>query len=83
MFAAIGEACGPSTILRLDRAAMGNAICIAITTCVPLGVTRIRALSMWKGCATAATVRTGVFATELAGEGITGPGYPFVNDELP
>jgi 2-methylcitrate dehydratase len=77
MFAAIGAACGAGKILGLDRAAMGNAISIAITTGVPLGVTRIGELSMWKGCATAAAVRTGVFAAELAAEGMTGPGHPF------
>ena len=32
---------------------------------------------MWKGCATAAAIRTGVFAAELAAEGMTGPGRPF------
>src|SRR5262249_59085804 len=34
-------------------------------------------LSMWKGCATAAAVRTAVFAAELAAEGMTGPSNPF------
>ena len=77
MFAAIGAACGAGTILGLDRTAMGNAIAIAITTGVPLGVTRIGELSMWKGCATAAAIRTGVFAAELAAEGMTGPGHAF------
>jgi 2-methylcitrate dehydratase len=77
MFAAIGATCGAGKILELDRNAMGNAISIAITTGVPLGVTRIGELSMWKGCATAAAVRTGVFAAELAAEGMTGPGNPF------
>ena len=77
MFAAIGAACGAGKILGLDRVALGNAISIAITTGVPLGVTRIGELSMWKGCATAAAVRTGVFAAELAAEGMTGPGHPF------
>jgi 2-methylcitrate dehydratase len=77
MFAAIGAACGAGKILGLERAAMGNAISIAITTGVPLGVTRIGQLSMWKGCATAAAVRTGVFAAELAAGGMTGPGEPF------
>jgi len=62
MFAAIGA---------------GNAVSIAITTGVPLGVTRIGELSMWKGCATAAAVRTGVFAAELAADGMTGPGHSF------
>ena len=77
MFAAIGAACGAGKVLGLDRAAMGNAISIAITSGVPLGVTRIGELSMWKGCATAAAIRTGVFAAELAAEGMTGPGHPF------
>jgi len=77
MFAAIGAACGAGNVLGLDRAAMGHAVSIAITTGVPLGVTRIGELSMWKGCATAAAVRTGVFAAQLAAEGMTGPGQPF------
>ena len=77
MYAAIGATCGIGMILGLDRKAMGNAISIAITTGIPLGVTRVGELSMWKGCATAAAVRTGVFATELASEGMTGPVNPF------
>ncbi len=77
MYAAIGTASGAGKIMGLDRAAMGNAISIAITSGVPLGVTRIGELSMWKGCATAAAIRTGVFAAELAAEGMTGPSRPF------
>jgi 2-methylcitrate dehydratase len=77
MFAAIGATCGAGMILGLDRKAMGNAISIAITTGVPLGVTRVGELSMWKGCATAAAARTAVFAAELAAEGMTGPSHPF------
>jgi 2-methylcitrate dehydratase len=77
MFAVIGATCGAGIILGLDRKAMGNAISIAITTGVPLGVTRIGQLSMWKGCATAAAARTAVFAAELAAEGMTGPDEPF------
>lgn len=77
MFAAIGAACGAGKILRLDGPAMANAISIAITSGVPLGVTRIGELSMWKGSATAVAIRTGVFAAELAREGMTGPGHPF------
>ena len=77
MFAAVGAACGAGKILGLGREAMGHAISIAITSGVPLGVTRIGELSMWKGCATAQAVRTGVFAAELAADGMTGPGHPF------
>jgi 2-methylcitrate dehydratase len=77
MFVAIGAACGAGKILGLDRPAMGHAISIAITSGVPLGVTRIGELSMWKGCATAAAVRTGVSSAQLAADGMTGPGGPF------
>jgi 2-methylcitrate dehydratase len=77
MLVAVGAACGAGKILGLDQRAMGHAVSIAITTGIPLGVTRIGELSMWKGCATAAAVRTGVFAAGLAAEGMTGPGAPF------
>ena len=77
MFVGIGTACGAGKILGLDGAALGHAISIAITSGVPLGVTRIGELSMWKGCATAAAVRTGVFAAQLAADGMTGPPAPF------
>jgi len=76
-FKVIGATCGIGMILGLDRKAMGNAISIAITTGLPLGVTRVGELSMWKGCATAAAARTAVFAAELAVEGMTGPAEPF------
>jgi 2-methylcitrate dehydratase len=77
MFVAVGAACGAGKILGLDRPAMGHALSIAITSGIPLGVTRIGELSMWKGCATAAAVRTGVFAAQLAADGMTGPPAPF------
>ena len=77
LFVGIGTACGAGKILGLDRAALGHAISIAITSGIPLGVTRIGELSMWKGCATAAAVRTGVFAAQLAADGMTGPPGPF------
>src|SRR5262249_7552145 len=76
MFVGIGAACGAGKILGLDRPAMGHAIAIAITSGVPLGVTRIGELSMWKGCATSAAVRTGVFAAQLAADGSSGPPSP-------
>jgi 2-methylcitrate dehydratase len=77
MIVTIGATCGAGMVLGLNRKAMGNAISIAITTGVPLGATRVGELSMWKGCATAAAVRTAVFAAELAAEGMTGPAAPF------
>lgn len=77
IFAAIGAVCGAGKILGLDRAALGNAVSMAITPSIPLGVTRVGELSMWKGCATAAATRAAVFAAQLAAEGMTGPGRPF------
>ena len=74
---AVGVACGAGRLLGLGRSAIGHAVSIAITHGLPLGATRIGELSMWKGCATAAGVRTGVFAAELAAEGMTGPPAPF------
>jgi 2-methylcitrate dehydratase len=77
MFVGIATACGAGKVLGLDAAALGHAISIAITSGVPLGATRIGELSMWKGCATAAAVRAGVFAAQLAADGMTGPPAPF------
>lgn len=81
VYVAIGAACGAGKVLGLDRAALGHAISIAITSSVPLRATRVGELSMWKGCATAAAVRMGVFAAELAAEGMTGPDKPFEGPE--
>ena len=81
VYVAIGAACGAGKILGLDRAALAHAISIAITTSVPTRATRIGELSMWKGCATAAAVRIGLFAAELAAEGMTGPDKPFEGRE--
>jgi 2-methylcitrate dehydratase len=81
VYVVIGAVCGAGKILGLDRAALGHAISMAITTSVPLRATRIGELSMWKGCATAAAVRMGVFAAELAAEGMTGPDKPFEGQE--
>ena len=77
IYAAIGAACGAGKILGLDRTHMGNAISLTITPSLPLGVTRVGDLSMWKGCATAAATRGAVFAAQLAAEGMTGPDRPF------
>ena len=77
IFSVIGAACGAGKILDLDQEQMANAISLAITPSVPLAVTRSGELSMWKGCATAASSRSAVFAAMLAAEGMNGPGEPF------
>ena len=73
----IGAACAAGKVLGLDEEQMGHAISLAVVPNVPLRVTRMGELSMWKGCAAAAATRSGVFAAQLAAEGMTGPFEPF------
>ena len=73
----IGAACAAGKILGLDEEQMGHAISLAVVPNVPLRVTRMGELSMWKGCAAAAATRAGIFAAQLAAEGMTGPFEPF------
>ena len=77
IFSVVGAVCGVSRIMGLDREQTGNAISLAISPHLPLGVTRTGELSMWKGCAAASASRSAVFAALLAGRGMTGPGEPF------
>lgn len=77
VFAVLGAAAGAGLLLKLTVDQMGDALAIAITSSVPTRQTRSGELAMWKGCATAAAVRAGVFAALLAKEGITGPTAAF------
>lgn len=77
VFAVVGCAVGAGKILGLTQAQMAHAISLAITPNIPTRQTRAGELSMWKGCATAASARNGVFAALLAAEGMTGPYEPF------
>ena len=77
IFSVIGAACGAGKVMGLDRQAMGHAISLAVVPNLPLGVTRVGELSMWKGCAAACATRAGIFAAQLAQEGMTGPAEPF------
>jgi 2-methylcitrate dehydratase len=77
IFSVIGAACGAGKVLGLDRQAMAHAMSLAIVPNLPLGVTRVGELSMWKGCAAACATRAGIFAAQLAQEGMTGPAEPF------
>jgi 2-methylcitrate dehydratase len=63
--------------MGLDRQAMGQALSLAVVPNVALGATRVGELSMWKGCAAACATRSGIFAVQLAREGMTGPAEPF------
>ncbi len=77
IFSVIGAACAAGKVLGLDPEAMGHAISLSVVPNVPLGVTRVGELSMWKGCAAASATRAGIFAALLAQQGITGPEAPF------
>jgi 2-methylcitrate dehydratase len=77
VYVAIASAVAAGKLFRLTRAQLGNAVSLAIVPQIPLRQTRAGELSMWKGCATAASVRGGVFAAQLAQLGMTGPAEPF------
>ncbi len=64
-------ACG--RLLRLDRAAMRDALALAVIPNLCTYQTRAGELSMWKGSAAANGARQGLFAARLAAEGMTGP----------
>jgi 2-methylcitrate dehydratase len=76
-FMGAATALGLGHLLGLDPAQLANAVSLSVVPNVPLNVTRVGALSMWKGSATAAAVRNAVFATSLAQAGMTAPAEPF------
>jgi 2-methylcitrate dehydratase len=76
-FMGAATALGVGMLMGLDETRLADAVSLAVVPNVPLNVTRVGALSMWKGCATAAAVRNAVFAAELAERGMTGPAEPF------
>lgn len=77
MFSIVGATCAAGALMGLDQKQMGHAISLALAPNLPLGVTRTGELSMWKGCATASATRAGIFAAQLAFQGMAGPGEPF------
>jgi 2-methylcitrate dehydratase len=77
IYVSVGSAVAAGKLLGLTRAQLGHAVSLALVPQIPLRQTRAGELSMWKGCATAASVRGGVFAAQLAQLGMTGPDEPF------
>ncbi len=73
----IGAVAGLSSMLGLDPDRARHAIAIMATANMPLRAARSGQLSMWKGAATAYSVRDAVFAAHLAADGMTGPEAPF------
>ena len=74
LFVVMGVAAGASNLLGFTAAQTGDALAIAMSSSVATRQTRSGELSMWKGCATASAARAGIFAAQLAGAGMSGPG---------
>src|SRR5262245_10285921 len=77
VFVVLGSAAGAAKLLGLTAEQTANALAIAVSSNIPTRQTRAGELSMWKGCATAAAARAGVFSALLAHKGMTGPTAPF------
>jgi len=77
----LGAACAAGKVMDLDQEQMGHAISLAVVPNLSLGQTRVGELSMWKGCAGPNGTRAGIFAAQLAEQGMTGPFEPFDGSE--
>lgn len=77
VFVVLGSAAGAAKLLGLTSGQTADALAIAITSSIPTRQTRAGELAMWKGCATAAAARAGVFSALLAHKGMTGPTAAF------
>jgi len=63
--------------MRLDPQQLTHAVSLALNDHIPMGQTRVGALSDWKGIAVAEAGRNAVFAAMLARAGLTGPAPVF------
>ena len=77
VFVAPASAAAVGVLLGLSVEQMADALAIAATANVATRQTRAGELAMWKGCATAMAARSGLFAAQLAREGMTGPTAAF------
>src|SRR5688500_14526626 len=77
VFVVLGSAAAAAKLMGLTRDQIADALAIAATANVPTRQTRAGELAMWKGCATAASAKAGVFAAQLARDGMTGPTEAF------
>jgi 2-methylcitrate dehydratase len=64
-------------LMKLNKDQLANALSLTLVPHLPLKVSHVGALSMWKGCHSAEAIRCAVFSTLLAREGMTGPSQPF------
>ena len=80
-FTVVAAAMGAGKLLGLSRDQLAHAASVAVTSNIATRQTRVGHLSMWKGSATAAANRNGIFAALLAREGMTGPTEAFVGKD--
>jgi len=72
-----GAAMAVGKLLGLNEDQLANALSLSLVPHVPLLVTHVGPLSHWKGCHSSEAIRSAVWATYLAKEGMTGPCQPF------
>jgi 2-methylcitrate dehydratase len=77
----ISVAAGAAKLLALDADQRANAIAIAITPSLPMGVPEHQPGAAWGPIASAQAAMTALFAARLAGAGITGPPHIFDGTE--
>jgi 2-methylcitrate dehydratase len=77
----ISVAAGAAKLLALDADQRANAIAIAITPSLPMGVPEHQPDVAWGPFASAQAASTAVFAARLAAAGITGPPHIFDGNE--
>lgn len=76
-FMNVGVALAAGKLWQLAPEQLADAASLALVPNLPLGVSRWGELSMMKGCATAFSVRNGLFAAMLAREGFTSAPEPY------
>jgi 2-methylcitrate dehydratase len=64
-------------LMKLDEERLAQAVNLALNDHIPMGQTRVGALSDWKGIAVAEAARNAVFAAMLARAGLSGPAPVF------
>jgi 2-methylcitrate dehydratase len=69
----IAAAAATAKAMGLATEQVANAVSMAITPSIPLGITRVGPLANWKGLAAPFAAMNAYFAARLASQGITGP----------
>lgn len=76
-FSSLGVAAGSAKLMGMTALQLSHAISMAAVSSNILGQVRTGHLSMWKAVASGQAGRAGVFAAQLAREGMEGPHLPF------